>query len=439
MAQEYIGNPETAGLQRRSKYLEEAIKGLQATPKSQFDTATGTNANILSNAILAFADKGASEKAMSAQKADQDRLTNAILGTPEQANAAALTADAPMNLTPAGFEGRAQGVETDRLKAIAEMGGPMAALQYQMSQAATKRETDAANRAAQLERDKFGLDKFKVEGELNKPVVVDKALVDPNSHEAVYTGAPDPFTLGPGDQRFDGKGGQPVASVAPLPPKNGIDLTFGAGGALSGLSIGGSGTKGKEPAVIRGPDGQPVVSPGQQQLVANKSWNALQDYEKQNAIVLEDAKRALSKADGWTTGFMGSVFSGIPGSPQHDLANIINTVKANIGFDKLQSMRENSPTGGALGQVSENENKLLQSVMGALEQSQSPDQFKFHLTRLIDILSDKEGRRKAAFAQDYPELAQYAGFASKTRDQGRNLSVMSTEDLEQMLADLERQ
>ena len=67
---------------------------------------------------------------------------------------------------------------------------------------------------------------------------------------------------------------------------------------------------------------------------------------------------------------------------------LLDTVEANIGFDKLQQMRAASPTGGALGQVSERENKLLQATYGSLSQSQSEEQFKRNLRRLRETYLD---------------------------------------------------
>lgn len=77
--------------------------------------------------------------------------------------------------------------------------------------------------------------------------------------------------------------------------------------------------------------------------------------------------------DSWTTPVfgMGALAKYFPGTVAKSIAGSLDTIKANIGFDKLQQMRENSPTGGALGQVSDFENKLLQSTFGVLEQEQS--------------------------------------------------------------------
>ena len=78
-------------------------------------------------------------------------------------------------------------------------------------------------------------------------------------------------------------------------------------------------------------------------------------------------------------GLGGSILSNIPGSEARDFQARLETIKANIGFDKLQAMRDASPTGGALGQVSEMELRQLNASMGNLEQSQSPEQLRENL------------------------------------------------------------
>jgi hypothetical protein len=51
-------------------------------------------------------------------------------------------------------------------------------------------------------------------------------------------------------------------------------------------------------------------------------------------------------------------------------------------------MRASSPTGGALGQVTDFENRLLQATIGNLEQSQSKDQLLYNLRRVKDTYLD---------------------------------------------------
>lgn len=98
------------------------------------------------------------------------------------------------------------------------------------------------------------------------------------------------------------------------------------------------------------------------------------------SIVVNDAiNRGLPMVDNWTAGLGGQLLSNLAGTDAADLSKLLESVKANAGFDKLQSMREASPTGGALGQVSNTELGFLQSVFGNLEQSQSPTQLKYNL------------------------------------------------------------
>jgi hypothetical protein len=98
------------------------------------------------------------------------------------------------------------------------------------------------------------------------------------------------------------------------------------------------------------------------------------------SIVVNDAiDRGLPMIDNFTAGFGGTMLSKIPGTDATNLSKLIESVKANAGFDKLKAMREASPTGGALGQVSDKEIRFLQSVFGSLDQDQSPEQLKYNL------------------------------------------------------------
>ena len=108
-------------------------------------------------------------------------------------------------------------------------------------------------------------------------------------------------------------------------------------------------------------------------------------------IVVEDIGRALEKIKKdpfWTTGLLGGWLSSVGGTPAGDAKALIDTVKANAAFDKLQAMREASKTGAALGAVTERELSLLQAAIGNLEQSQSGDQLVFNLGRVKKIYQD---------------------------------------------------
>lgn len=97
---------------------------------------------------------------------------------------------------------------------------------------------------------------------------------------------------------------------------------------------------------------------------------------------LDDIDRLMSSATLPTSGALGARLANIPGTAAHDISQALTTVGANISFSQLQQMREASPTGGALGAVSDTEQKLLQNSYAALSQSQTPDQFKTNLGRV---------------------------------------------------------
>lgn len=93
---------------------------------------------------------------------------------------------------------------------------------------------------------------------------------------------------------------------------------------------------------------------------------------------VKDAKNLV----GPTTAGAGSVLSRVPGLNARDLQAKLDTVKANLGFDRLQQMREMSPTGGALGAVAVQELIALQSTVASLDQAQSPKELRKSLEKI---------------------------------------------------------
>jgi hypothetical protein len=72
-----------------------------------------------------------------------------------------------------------------------------------------------------------------------------------------------------------------------------------------------------------------------------------------------------------------------------------------MGFDELQAMRDASPTGGALGQVSDFENRQLQALRGNIEAAQSAAQLRDNLERLKQFLATRQQARQAAYDETF--------------------------------------
>ena len=83
--------------------------------------------------------------------------------------------------------------------------------------------------------------------------------------------------------------------------------------------------------------------------------------------VITDVLDAKNLVTGLTTGLAGKGQSFVPGTDAYTLKERIATIKANLGFDRLQQMRDASPTGGALGQVAVQELQALQSSVASLD------------------------------------------------------------------------
>lgn len=61
------------------------------------------------------------------------------------------------------------------------------------------------------------------------------------------------------------------------------------------------------------------------------------------------------------------------------LANNLDSIKTHIGIDEIKSMRADSPTGAALGNVTNYEDKMLKSVMGPMNQWNDPFHARYDL------------------------------------------------------------
>jgi hypothetical protein len=113
---------------------------------------------------------------------------------------------------------------------------------------------------------------------------------------------------------------------------------------------------------------------------------AKKEAQKQASIaqagsVLEAVNEAKNMV-GWTTAGPGALASFVPASSARDLQAKLETIKANLGFDRLQQMRDASPTGGALGSIAVQELTALQATVASLDQAQSPGQVAASLGKI---------------------------------------------------------
>lgn len=118
---------------------------------------------------------------------------------------------------------------------------------------------------------------------------------------------------------------------------------------------------------------------------------------KFNQIVAPSIDLAIEIAEdpeNWATGKggafieqLGRLSGGIISAETSRLAltEQLTTIRANIGFDRLQKMRDESPTGGALGQVALQELYALQSSITPLNPNMTSEQLIAGLNKVKDV------------------------------------------------------
>lgn len=93
--------------------------------------------------------------------------------------------------------------------------------------------------------------------------------------------------------------------------------------------------------------------------------------------VISTVDKALGQVSGSNTGVAGKLMGWT--TEAENLEETLGTIKANLGFDRLQQMRNESKTGGALGSVAVKELERLEAARASLSRKQSAEQLKDNL------------------------------------------------------------
>lgn len=96
------------------------------------------------------------------------------------------------------------------------------------------------------------------------------------------------------------------------------------------------------------------------------------------------------------TGLRGKL-PNVPGTDAANAQALLGTLKSQVGFGVLQDMRNNSKTGGALGSVSDAEGKRLEANLASLENSQSVEQFRSNLKKIVEYAEQAKDRMRDAY------------------------------------------
>lgn len=126
--------------------------------------------------------------------------------------------------------------------------------------------------------------------------------------------------------------------------------------------------------------------------------------------VMAKVDDALKDVSWVSAGPLAGGSSGVPGTPAFKLAQAVLSIKANAGFQELSKMRHESPTGGALGNVTEKELEFLQGAIASLNTAQNPAD----ISKALADVRDSYARYKEYAAQDYELAQERAQYSPKT-------------------------
>lgn len=125
---------------------------------------------------------------------------------------------------------------------------------------------------------------------------------------------------------------------------------------------------------------------GAQRQKARAGATVIQDLERALALIPELS--AAERNEGIPGGFARTVTSKTPGSVANLITQFTESALSNVGLDTLQTMRDNSPTGGALGQVPIQQQQRLEQVLGSLNINQPPSVLEDNIKRVMNIYTD---------------------------------------------------
>lgn len=156
----------------------------------------------------------------------------------------------------------------------------------------------------------------------------------------------------------------------------------------------------------KGSEATSAVPPQQRAMISDQYeplWSAF-DRIKENYS---------GPATQWSTAWF-------PGSDAGAVEGALDTIGANVAFDRLQQMRDESKTGGALGQVSNYELQLLKAVKGNLDPTkkgfmENLEQVEeiYRRTAALDHLVSRHGEDNIAELRRTPDGM---GYLAKLKD-----------------------
>lgn len=286
------------------------------------------------------------------------------------------------------------------IQALAEVAGSPYATPGQKAVAAAllQQQMDAADPAKQLQLEKERLEIDALKNPKEKPIEINGKLIDPKTFEVIKDySTPEEGTT---DQQNYRQYTEQETAAGRKPMSFGEFLVADEKAGVAGQPSIGTITPGYSAVQDPGnPSGYRMERiPGGPEDKSAADATKASNKETLTDVVVNAAARARSAAGNRALGGFGQGVVGAinPYSDSAEVQRQVDVLKSNATIESLNAMRAASPTGGALGAVSDSENKMLAAKAGALDPS-SPnfarDLDDYELTLLKTVHGAEAGER----------------------------------------------
>jgi len=283
-----------------------------------------------------------------------------------------------------------QGVPLEMLKGLAETPN------LGMPEVARTMKGMVGGREVDQQFDKFGRPVGAGMEQYKAPIMLDRGGQTDALSPYLQPGASFPKTMTFADKTAQGQLGVSQANLGLARQRLAFDQAQGGNKAPAGYRFTADGR-----SLEAIPGGPADIKAGE--LGAKTEAKRTAQISQANDVL--ETVREAKKMVGFNTAGVGGYAAKLPATEARDLSGKLETIKANLGFDRLQQMRDQSPTGGALGAVAVQELTSLQSTIASLDQMQTPGQVKTaldkidrHYTRWLDVMNQAGGGKGGATA-----------------------------------------
>lgn len=314
-------------------------------------------------------------------KTDRQDVLGTSVGDYTQKFSSAL-GGAPQGQPMAGPQGAAASVPIDALYGI--LSDPWQSPENKaIAQQMIQQQQQLMDPAYQMGLEKTRLELNAMRNPKREPIEVGGVLLDPDTFQPIFdsrTGGDNPASVQ--EYQYYAEKAQ-ARGETPMPYEQFITLDETAGNPSNGPDLGKLSQDytyevNPDGSIKRDASGLPIAVAVPGSPAAIEAANAAAAKNRRQAAkfteadtIITAARRAREAAGSRDLGAFGSSLVGsiFPQSDSGEVIRQVNTLKANGTFSALQQMRDNSPTGAALGSASDRDLQLLADKAGTLDPS----------------------------------------------------------------------